>query len=101
MGRYEHRVLLSNIVSSYLQKIFTCTAEWTVHHDARHWPVDRWVGSSTDNPRIAALLSFLVFKVAAESLSEGSSEVANDANVNGNVVFFGSGSERERMPLEV
>ena len=78
-----------------LQKVLRCRAEGTVHHDAREDAVHRWVDVRAHDPAtssallaLLALFSALFVEVAAERFSEFTGEIADDADVYRNVVFF-------------
>jgi len=85
-----------------VEEVLGCGTEGAVDHDTRKDLVEGRIGLGAYNLGSVAA-RFLVFfpEVASESFGEGFGEVADDADVDRDVVLFGCGGESERVPLEV
>lgn len=90
----QHRVVV--------QKVLRGRAERAVDHHAREHAVH---GRGHDLAALVvtalAALVALGVEVAADGLGERAGEIADDADVHGDVVFLRRGGEREGVPLEV
>ena len=88
-----------------VEEVLGRRTERTVDHDTGENAVDRGVRGGADDLAARAVLFALapLFKVAANSLREGASEVTDDTDVDGNVVFLrgaNSRSESRRAPTD-
>lgn len=91
--------------SLIIEEIFTGAPERPIDHDAGKDTVE-WRGCRGADDfaacRFACLALFsLICKFASDSLGEGGSKVANDADMHGEVILFRSTRECERVPLEI
>lgn len=72
-----------------LQEVLACASEGAIHHNPRQDTVDRW-GHYHRTRNIATFLALTAFSVeiASEGLGKRTSEVTNDSNVHGDVIFL-------------
>ena len=76
--------------SFIVQEVLASAAEGPVDHNTGKHAVDRWRNDLTPDILLAA---FLLLKVAADGLCKSTSEVTNNPNVDGDVVFLGCTEE--------
>jgi hypothetical protein len=84
-----------------VQEVLRGRAERTVNHDSGQNLVDGWIGGSSNDARLALFTLFaatflpvLLFKVATEGLGKRLGEVADNANVNRDVILLRSTERR-------
>ena len=79
-----------------LQKILTSASERTIDHYSRQNHVN-----GRDNETSLLLSLVLGIKITSARLGKSASEVANDSDVDAQVIFLWGGGEGEGVPLEV
>jgi hypothetical protein len=87
-----------------VQVILAGTSERPVNHHTRENAVKGGIGVSSDHLaacRCIASLFALGIRIASNSLCKRSSEISDDTDMNGDVVFLWGTSESEWMPLKV
>lgn len=71
-----------------VQEVLRSAAKWTIDHDTRKRPVKGWVRVGAYHHATISIYLLLGIEIATEGLGECCSKVADNTNMNRDVVLF-------------